>query len=355
MKHSTYYLVLVISLLLAACGGGTKSSGNETDPYLTEVKHPDWSRNAVMYEVNIRQYTQEGTITAFRQHLPRLKELGVDILWLMPVCPISEVNRKGTMGSYYASQNYTAVNPEFGTLEDFKGLVNEAHNMGFKVILDWVANHSGCDNVWLEQHPDWYVRDEQGNPISPYDWTDTYKLNYDNPELRQGMIDALTFWVTECDIDGYRCDVAYEVPTDFWEDARKQLDAIKPVFMLAEADAPELTVKAFDMTYNWPFKNLMNQIAQGDSAKKSTYAPIDAPEKMSAKQAIDIDEMLASYNECYPRDTYVMNFITNHDENSWDGSEFKRFGKRSKGFCRINLYASGNAVDLYWSGNRYGT
>jgi len=234
------------------------------------VKHPEWSRQAVIYEVNIRQYTQEGTFEAFRSHLPRLRELGVDVLWFMPVHPISEVNRKGTLGSYYAIRDYKGVNPEFGTANEFRALVKEAQDLGFKVLLDWVANHSGGDNIWLEEHPDWYVRDENGDPVIPYDWSDTYKLDYTHPAMRDGMIDALTYWVSEYNIDGYRCDVAYEVPTDFWEEARKKLEDIKPVFMLAEAETADLLEKAFDMNYNWRLKDLMNQIVQGEKASHGT-------------------------------------------------------------------------------------
>ena len=181
----------------------------------------------------------------------------------MPVHPISKLNRKGTLGSYYAVQNYKEINPEFGTLEDFKKLVQKAHDMGLKVLLDWVANHTGCDNIWVAEHPDWYVKDSLGNFVGPYDWTDTYKLDYTNQEMRAAMTDALKFWVQQYDIDGYRCDVAFEVPTDFWDNARKELDAIKPVFMLAEAEHPDLLVNAFDMCYNWPLKDVMNEIGSG--------------------------------------------------------------------------------------------
>ncbi len=217
----------------------------------TKVKHPCWSRNAVIYEVNLRQFTDEGTLQAFDKELPRLKELGVDLLWFMPVHPISEKNRKGTLGSYYAVRNYKEINPEFGNLEDFKNTVKKAHDLGMKVIIDWVPNHSGCDNAWVEQHPDWYVRNEKGEMYGPYDWTDVYKFDYSNPEMRAGMIDALKFWLTEAGIDGFRCDVAGEVPTDFWNEARPQLAAVQPcLFMLAESAKPELHAEGFDMAYN---------------------------------------------------------------------------------------------------------
>lgn len=175
---------------------------------VTRIQHPEWSRNAVIYEVNLRQYTPEGTLKAFDAELSRLKELGVDILWFMPIHPISEKNRKGTLGSYYAVRDYKAVNPEFGTLQDFKETVKKAHDLGMKVIIDWVPNHSGCDNAWVEEHPDWYARNEKGEMFGPYDWTDVYKFDYSNPAMRAGMIDALKFWLTEAGIDGFRCDVA---------------------------------------------------------------------------------------------------------------------------------------------------
>ena len=214
-------------------------------------------------EVNVRQYTKEGTFAAFEQHLPRLKELGVDVLWFMPIHPISEKNRKGTLGSYYAVKDYKGINPEYGTKEDFKRLVDKAHEAGFKVILDWVANHTGCDNVWLSDHPDWYVKDEAGNPKSPYDWTDTYELNYDNKDMRAAMTDALKYWVTDFNIDGYRCDMAHEVPTDFWNDVRPALDSIKPVFMLAESENYDLLEHAFDANYSWELMHMMSDVNKG--------------------------------------------------------------------------------------------
>ena len=182
----------------------------------TTVKHPEWAKNAVIYEVNTRQFTPEGTFKAMGTHLDRLKDLGVDILWFMPIHPISEKNRKGKLGSYYAVKDYTAVNPEFGTLEDFKALVGEAHKRGMKVLLDWVPNHTGCDNAWVTEHPEYYARDNSGNMFGPFDWTDTYKLDYSKPATRAAMISSMLFWLIEADIDGFRCDVASEVPVDFW-------------------------------------------------------------------------------------------------------------------------------------------
>lgn len=341
-------------LALTACNFNSQTNvAKSVTP--TNVKHQEWSRNAVIYEVNLRQYTNEGTIKAFIPHLPRLKELGVDILWFMPIHPISEVNRKGTLGSYYAVQDYKAVNPEFGTLDEFKELVNQAHGMGFKVLIDWVANHTGSDNVWLNEHRDWFETDEDGNLVAPYDWTDTWKLNYANPDMREAMIDALKFWVQECDIDGYRCDVAFEVPTDFWDKARAELDIIKPVFMLAEAEHPELLVNAFDMCYNWPLKNVINEIAAVKLGKVAAEAGSihESPSGMGkAKDALDIDKLLAIQNELFPADSYLMNQITNHDMNSWEGTEFERLGNGAAAFAVLTYTVPG--MPLIYTGQETG-
>lgn len=334
MKRISYLLALIMVVASFACTAKKEQKADNKE--MTKVNHPEWTRDAVIYEVNIRQYTPEGTLKAFQQHLPRLKDLGVDILWLMPVHPISQLNKKGELGSYYAVQNYTEVNPEFGTLDDFKEVVKQAHDMGFKVIIDWVANHTGGDNVWTKEHPDWYVRDSVGNFVSPYDWTDTYKLDYNNKEMRAGMLDALKYWVKEADIDGYRCDVAYEVPTDFWDNARLALDSIKPVFMLAEAEKPELTVAAFDAVYNWPLKNVMNEIAKD---KKGNAACL-------------IDSLLALQDSIFPGDSFQMNHITNHDLNSWEGTEFDRLGDGVKAFAVLTYTLNG--MPLLYTGQEVG-
>ena len=293
--------------LAAACTsrGSKNSKAHIADSTATTVVHPEWSENAVIYEVNLRQYTPEGTVGAFARHLPRLKELGADILWFMPVHPISEKERKGTLGSYYAVADYKAFNPEFGTMDDFKAMVSKAHEMGFKVIIDWVPNHTGCDNRWVAEHPDWYVHDEDGELVSPYDWTDVYKLDYTNSEMRKAMSDAMAFWLREADIDGFRCDVAGEVPTDFWDDTRKQLETVKPdIFMLAEASKPELQKNAFDMGYNWPMKDLFNAIAA--TSGQNTYRRPDSSSVIyPEKHAIDIDTLLAKQSIEYPAGTYL--------------------------------------------------
>ncbi len=318
----------------------------------TTVKHPEWSRNAVIYEVNMRQYTDSGKVTDFAKQLPRLKDLGVDILWFMPIHPISELNRKGELGSYYAVKDYKAFNPEYGTIDQFKDVVNQAHKLGMKVILDWVPNHSGCDNPWVTEHPDWYARDKDGKMYGPYDWTDVFKFDYSNPAMRAGMIDALKFWLTEVGVDGFRCDVAAEVPVDFWDEARPQLQAVKPeLFMLAEASEPKLQVNAFDMGYNWPMKDLFSAIA----ATSGEYSYADAEghvRKFPATTALAIDSLLADQAKAYPADTYLMNMITNHDLNSWEGTEFDRLGNLADAFAVLSYTLPG--MPLIYTGQETG-
>lgn len=280
------------------------------------VKHTEWSKKATIYEVNIRQYTPEGTFSAFQKHLPELKKLGVDILWLMPINPIGVQNRKGSLGSYYSIQDYKAVNPEFGTMEDFRKLVSEIHKLGMHVIIDWVANHTAWDNVWVKSHPEFYTKDEKGNFVPPVaDWTDVIDLNYDNKELWNFMIDAMNYWIKESNIDGFRCDVAAMVPTEFWIEARKHFTKSKKnIFMLAEANENYLH-QVFDMTYNWPLKDLMNDVAQG---KKNPKA---------------IKEYFENEKKEYNKDDYRMVFTTNHDENSWNGTEYERLGDAAETFA----------------------
>jgi glycosidase len=277
---------------------------------------PDWVKNANIYEVNLRQYTPEGTFEAFSQHLPRLKEMGVDILWFMPIHPISEKNRKGELGSPYAIADYKNTNPDFGSLEDFQQLVDEIHSMGMHVIIDWVANHTGWDNHWIKEHPEWYTQDSIGNiidPINPetgksWGWTDVADLNFDVPEMRLAMIDAMSFWVTDMGIDGFRCDVAHNVPLDFWSQATDSLYSIKPLFMLAEAEEPKLRNSGnFAADYGWSFHKLMNEIFKNE------------------KNALDIDVYLAENTAKY-KQGFHMHFTSNHDENTWAGTVFDRMG-----------------------------
>lgn len=335
---------------LFGCNGksAAKQAAAETDSTLTTVNHPEWSRNAVIYEVNWRQMTDEGTAEALEKELPRLKELGVDILWLMPVYPISELNRKGELGSYYASKDFYGVNPELGTTEQFRHFIDAAHEQGFKVILDWVPNHTGCDNAWVTEHPDYYCHNEEGKMYGPYDWTDVYKLDYSNPETRKAMTDCLLFWLKDMDVDGFRCDVAGEVPTDYWDEIRPQLDAAKEggVFMLAEASKPELQKNCFDMGYNWPMKDLFSEIAA--TAGQYTYKKAEFP----VKKAAAIDSLLAAQAKDYPGDTYLMNMITNHDLNSWEGTEFERLGNLQSAFAVLSYTLPG--MPLIYTGQETG-
>ncbi len=302
--------LLIVVFLIAACHQAPKNTAHGGP------SNPVWSVNANIYEVNVRQFTPEGTFNAFAEHLPRLQKMGVDILWLMPIHPIGQLNRKGSLGSYYSVKNYLEVNPEFGTLDDFKALVEKAHDLGMRVIIDWVANHTAWDSDLITNHPEWYTRDEKGNFISPYDWSDVADLNFEsNQPLWDYMLDALKYWVREADIDGYRCDVAFMVPTEFWNRARNELEAIKPVFMLAEAEEPEHHTKAFDMSYAWNLHRVMNQIGKKQA------------------DANTLDSMLMADLVRFPSYAYRMQFTSNHDENSWNGTEYERLGEGAKAFA----------------------
>ncbi|MEO6671604.1 MAG: alpha-amylase family glycosyl hydrolase [Ferruginibacter sp.] len=301
-----------------------------------ELKHPEWSKNATIYEVNLRQYTSEGTFRAFESHLPRLKKMGIDIIWLMPVNPIGEKNRKGKMGSYYSVKDYYGINKELGSKEDFKHLVNKIHSLGMRVIVDWVANHSAWDNPLVSQHPEWYTKTAEGNfqPTPWYDWEDIIDFDYDHPGLRKYMTDVLKYWVKETDIDGYRCDVAGFIPVDFWDNVRKELDRIKPVFMLAEWESRDLHKKAFDMTYSWSLWERMRDVSTG---KKTISGLV---------------EYMAHDVSTFPRDGYRMTFTDNHDKNSWEGNQYSNFGE-SLPACMV-LAGTVNGMPLVYSGQEAG-
>lgn len=277
--------------------------------------HPDWTYNTVVYEVNIRQFSPEGTFKGVEAQLPRLKDLGVDILWLMPMYKIGEVERKGTLGSYYAISDYKAVNPEFGTLEDFDSLIAAAHEAGFKVILDWVANQTAPDNVWMESKPaDFYERDKDGNAIWEYDWTDTRSLNYRNKAVWAAQDECMRYWLDR-GVDGFRCDAAAEVPAKFWKGILPGIKRDYPdIYLLAEAENPALTDsrKTFDASYAWKLHHLMNDVAQG------------------TKTAEDIKTYLAEDDSWMGEANFRLMFTSNHDENSWSGSEFERMGDAAK-------------------------
>ncbi|MBO0358847.1 alpha-glucosidase C-terminal domain-containing protein [Hymenobacter sp. BT186] len=317
--------------LLTACNQphSTTADAQETcgpaAPAAFTIRHPAWAANASIYEVNIRQYTPEGTFRAFEAHLPRLQQMGVGILWLMPVQPIGQRKRKGTLGSQYSIQDYRAVNPEFGTMADLRHLVDAAHQRGMHVILDWVANHTSWDSQLVQQHPNWFTKGKQGQFVPPVsDWQDVIDLDYSKPELRRYMTESMTFWLREAGFDGFRCDVAGLVPTDFWNSTRPELEKVKPVFMLAEWDELHdppflkkgefdpntgLLEKAFDATYGLRLRYLLDSISRG---QQPTAA---------------INRYLEVERAKYPATSYLMYFTSSHDINSWDGTEYERLGK----------------------------
>jgi cyclomaltodextrinase len=341
-----YYTCLLALLVFCQCknpsgtAAGTPASGDSLAAYrpqaYVELKHPEWSKNATIYEVNVRQFTPEGTFRAFETHLPRLKQLGIDILWLMPIHPIGVKNRKGTLGSYYSVKDYYAVNPEFGSLDDLKHLVKQAHSMGMYVIIDWVANHSSWDNALVSTHPEWYSKTAEGNfqPTPWYDWEDIIDFDYDQPGLRKYMTDVMKYWVREADIDGYRCDVAGFIPVDFWDNVRRELDGIKPVFMLAEWESRDLHKRAFDMTYSWSLWENMRNVAR------------------EHKRIDGLVEYMAHDVSTFPKEGYRMAFTDNHDKNSWDGNQYSNFGDALPA-CMV-LCTMVHGMPLVYSGQEAG-
>jgi len=292
--------------------------------------HPvEWSYTSNIYEVNLRQYTPEGTIAAFSRQMPRLKAMGIDILWFMPITPISVEKRLGSLGSYYACSDYMAVNPEFGTLDDFARLVKDAHALGLKVIIDIVANHTGWDHRWTKEHPEYYRRNLEGEFFDPHGWADVIDLNYDNRDLRRAMIEVMRFWIERCDVDGFRCDMAMLVPLDFWRDARLTLDPMKPLFWLAECE--EISYhEVFDATYTWKLLHKMEAVWRRESGLGG------------------LDEVLTSYASQFPADGLRVYFTTNHDENSHSGSEYERLGDAARAYAV--LCATWNGLPLIYSG-----
>ncbi|NUY79395.1 alpha-glucosidase C-terminal domain-containing protein [Flavobacterium sp. MAH-1] len=341
MKSSFHLSLLALSLLMISCEPSRKKDEKiSEDKYqpqeYVKVKHPEWSKSATIYEVNIRQYTKEGTFKAFESHLPRLKQMGVDIVWLMPIHPIGVEKRKGTLGSEYSIKDYYGVNPEFGTKEDFRHLVNKVHSMGMHIIIDWVANHSAWDNTLAKEHPDWYSKTPEGNfqPTPWYDWDDVIDFDYDQPGLRQYMTEALVYWVKEFDIDGYRCDTAGFIPTDFWNNARAEMDAVKPVFMLGEWESRDLHEYAFDATYSWSLWNAMTAVTK------------------DGKGIGQLVEYLAHDESTFPKGGYRMLFTDNHDKNSWEGNQIENFGPALK--ASMVLCATINGMPLCYGGQEAG-
>lgn len=339
---SAAIIILLSALLLTACGEKPKSdtSTAKTDPYQPQpyvhVVHPEWSKNAAVYQINTRQFTAEGTFNAAAKQLPRLKQLGATILWLMPVQPIGEVNRKGNLGSPYSVQDYYGVNNEFGNKEDLKAFIQQAHDLGMYVILDWVANHTAWDNTLMSTHPEWYLRDWKGDftPTAWWDWTDIIELDYSQPGLRQYMTEAMKYWVKDIGFDGFRCDVAGFVPLDFWVNARKELDAIKPVFMLAEFEGRDFHAEAFDMTYGWTWHQAVHAIAKGHADVNKLY-------------------VYYSWNEkYYPRNIMRMLGVTNHDQNAWEGTEFEIFGDALPAAITLSVISDG--MPMMYNGQEIG-
>jgi 1,4-alpha-glucan branching enzyme len=310
------------------------------DPYTPEsfegITHPDWSRKAVIYQVNTRQFTPDGTLKAATREIPRLKALGVDILWLMPIHPIGVQNRKGTLGSPYSVKDYRSVNPELGTMADLKAFVVAAHASGMHVVIDWVANHSAWDNPLKSQHPDWYVQDWKGANVSTpwWDWSDIVDFDYSKLGLRHYMAESMLFWVREADIDGFRADVAGYVPPDFWTDVRRDLDTIKPVWLLGEFNHRDLHLTSFDASYGWAWAEAVMKIGKGEADTGALYG-------------------FYSENEsAWPTGSQRMIFTSNHDENAWAGTEFERFGPALNNAFALLFTSEG--IPLIYNGQEAG-
>ena len=331
-------------LVLAACKSNKKSETPARESWsLTEVYgdtvafHPEWTYSSVVYEVNIRQFTPEGTFKAFEEHLPRLKDLGVDCIWLMPMYPIGVEGRKGTLGSYYAISDYKAVNPEFGTMEEFDHMLATAHSLGLKVILDWVANQTAPDHVWMTTNPEFYERDENGNAIWEYDWTDTRSLDYENHDLWAAMDDAMRFWLDK-GVDGFRCDAAGEMPAEFWQQVMPKMNADYPdAYFLAEAERDNLAdpMQTFDANYAWELHHLLNSLAQG------------------TKTVQDLKDYLARDRARFPKEAFRLTFTSNHDENSWSGTEFEREGIFADA-CAVLCFTLPQSQPLIYTGQEIG-
>jgi len=293
-------------------------------------KRADWIANTNIYEVNIRQYSAEGSFNAFAASLPRLKDMGVEVLWFMPIHPIGKINRKGTLGSYYSISDFKAVNPEFGTAGDFKNLVKLAQGMGMKVIMDWVANHTAWDHVWTKDHPEYFVRDETGNFKPPYDWTDVIQIDHTSDAEQDAMIDAMQYWVTEFDIDGFRADLAHLTPLAFWKKARTAIEPLKPnLFWLAESEEVNYH-EVFDATFTWEWMHRTESFYKGNCNLGSLY------------------DVLAKYETSFPETAHRMYFTSNHDENTWNGTGSEKYGNMLK--CLAVFSCTWNGIPMIYSG-----
>ena len=328
--------IFYLCIGLTACGFDSRQAPPKNYDMPIRFETLDWARQTSIYEVNVRQYTPAGTFRAFMAELPRLRDLGVGTLWFMPITPIAEKQRKGSLGSYYACSDYTSINAEFGTLADFQELVKKAHDLGMKVIIDWVANHTGWDHRWTREHPDYYLRDSTtGDFKIASGMDDIIELNFGNPALRKAMIDAMQFWVDECDIDGFRCDLAFWVELPFWREAREKLDAVKPLFWFGEydeLDKPEYA-EVFDASYTWTWMHGAKDFYQQAGPLDSLLHILDR------YQSISNDRLRAW-------------FTTNHDENSWNGTEFEKYGSMAKTLAVFS--ATWPGVPLLYSGQEIG-
>lgn len=329
-------LLSILSIAIIGCKNPKVDEVPQSDSTIKSIADNDLE-TAVIYEANIRQYSKEGSFNAFTADVPKLKALGVKVIWLMPVFPISEAKRKGPLGSYYAVSDYTKVNPEFGSIEDFRALVKTIHDNDMFVILDWVPNHTGWDHHWIKNHPEYYTQNEQEEIIHPEntDWTDVADLNYDNMDMQEAMIKDMMYWVEKEHINGFRCDVASEVPTTFWEKAIPRLRAKHSVFMLAEAEKSELNKDPlFDMSYAWSGHHLLNQLAKGEA------------------DADDLKTYVSKINDTFEANDMLMNFVTNHDENSWNGTIEERMGSAAPAITVLSYTLPG--MPLIYSGQEYG-
>lgn len=313
MKKLALLLLLLVSIFSFAAAQKKKmstvrKSTTTVRKTSTAHTHPAWSLQGNIYEVNVRQYTKEGTFNAFAKHLPRLKKMGVQTVWFMPINPISTLDRKGTMGSYYAVADYTSPNPEFGTLNDWKNTVKKIHALGMKVIIDWVPNHTGADHPWVTKRPDFFIKDSSGKPAVPFDWTDTRQLDYRNMEMQDSMIAAMKYWVINTGIDGFRQDVAWNVPESFWKRCISEVNKLNPgMYWLAEGDKDYLHRGGFDATYPWEMFHMMENISAGK------------------RPAFGLDSVRIKYDSVYPPYAQIMYFTSNHDENSWNKADYGTF------------------------------
>jgi cyclomaltodextrinase len=334
MKTNT--LVLRTRALALVAVLGLTLFGNAADRDVSGERArtvPPWLRESVIYEIYPRAFSSSGDFNGITAKLDELKDLGVNILWLMPIHPIGEKLKKGTLGSPYAIQDYYAINPEFGSTNDFRRLVKEAHTRGLRVILDLVANHTAWDNVLVAQHPEFYKQDANGKVIPPVpEWTDVAGLNYSNTRLREYMIDMLKYWITEYNVDGFRCDVAHMVPPDFWEQARVELEKVKPdVLLLAEASRPELLVKAFDLDYSWPLHATLNRVL------------------LEGAPATDLRRSWEETRRQFPQGSIHMRISDNHDE----ARAVARFGIRGALAAQVFMMTL-DGVPLLYNGMEVG-